>query len=399
MESFKSSDVVAHFNTLKASGAEKWWNEYVVFEWNKIRLGKNSTKWITIKYTPVLNIKHKRFNIVIRNETHSGQIMPNTPEEVVELKAKFPDSRIELRTMKPSLQFQQWSRQVQTQEDRITPLYDEKNNMIVPDEQYRSTYYQIAQYIDEIFKYEMKERVNRGTFMMVYLNQNKGVSIEELKSKIGHVNDCDTIIRDDDAITIREKYPTTFQELLKGMLTVSSTKIGSIIQERISDKAIKNKGAKLPNPMTRVTIPFDAKTGQSLATILDKDKPFKCNGKKGYETATVNNEQVNAKNIHQFIPSRSVIDGIINMDSICFSQLGISLPVKASMIIVQQPSKRENNILSICNEIYGSDDEKSDDEKSEPNDTPLVTQNTVVYNDTASSSKTYNEALLSALNV
>jgi len=339
-----------------------------------------------------LTVKPKKLSVIIRNEVHSGQIMPNTPEEVVELKSKFPDSKIELRTMKPSLQFQKWSKQVPTQEDRISPVMNENGEQILPDDQYLSSYYQIANYINDIFKCEMKQRTERGSYLMVYLNQNKNTTAKEAREKIGHVNDCDTIISDDDANTIREKYPNMYNEIMKGILTISNTKVGTIIQERISDKALKNKGAKLPNPMTRITIPFDTKTGLPvMVTILDKNKPFKCNGRRGYEDAKYNNVPINSNNIHLFIPSRSVIDSVVSMDSVCFSQLGISLPIKASLIVVQQPMKRENNIYNMCCEMYGDEFD---------NDTESVAESTITLpnnnTDTESTNK-YNDSLLNDL--
>ena len=355
-ESFKASDIVAHFNQLKSTGVENWWSNYVSFQWTRIRSGKNSTKWLTLQYTPNLSIKPKRLSVIIRDEVHSGQIMPSTAEEVIEMKSKFPDAKIEIRTMKPSLQFQKWSKQVPTQEDRITPIIDENGKVVVPEDKYLSNYYQVAYYIDEIFKYEMKQRTDRGSFLMLYLNQNKNATAKELREKIGHVNECDTIMCDYDANIIRDKYPDKYVDLMKGVLTVSNIKISTIIQERISDKAVNNKGAKLPNPMTRITIPFDPKISTPpMVTILDKSKPFKYNGKKGYENATYNDKPIDSTNIHLFVQSRSIVDGIINMDSVCFSQLGISLPVKASLLIIQPPIKRENNVLNICTEIYGDD--------------------------------------------
>ena len=35
--------------------------------------------------------------------------------------------------------------------------------------------------------------------------------------------------------------------------------------------------------------------------------------------------------------------------------MGISLPIKASSIVVQQPIKRENNVFTTCSDIYGDD--------------------------------------------
>jgi hypothetical protein len=363
-DSFKAVDIVNHFKSLKQSITEEnWWNGYISIEWNKIRPGKNSTKWLTFKYTPDVSIKSKRLSVIIRDEIHSGQIMPNTQEDVIELKTKFPESKIELRTMKPSIQFQKWSKQVPTQEDRISPVIDENGNRVVPGDEYLSIYYQLATFIDEIFRYEMNIRIERGSFLMMYLSQNKECTAKDARDYIKHINECDTIITDDQANTIRSRYPSKYIDVLKGILVVSSTKIGTIIQERISDKAVNNKGAMLPNPMTRITIPFDPKSGEPMSvTILDKNKPFKCGPKKGYEIATYKNQPINANNIHWFIPSRSVIDGIISMDSICFSQLGVSLPIKATLLVVQQPVKRENNLFSMCQEIYGENTSEYDED-------------------------------------
>ena len=403
-ESFKASDIVAHFKQLKSTGDEIWWKNYISFEWSRIRSGKNSTKWITLKYTPDLATKPKRLSVIIRNEVHSGQIMPSTPEDVAELKTRFPEAKIELRTMKPSLQFQKWSKQVPTLEDRISPVIDDNGNQVVPDEEYLSSYYQLAYDIDKIFKYEMRQRTERATLMMVYLSQHKTASAKEVRDAVGHVNECDTIMRDDDANIIRESYSDRYVDLMKGVLTVSSTKVGTIIQERISDKAVKNKGAKLPNPMTRITIPFETtkpKPGlPPSVTILDKSKPFKCNGKKGYKNAEYNDKPVDANNVHWFIPSRSVIDGVINMDSVCFSQLGISLPIKASIIVVQQPVKRENDVITICNEIFGDDSDDDLDDIPETITTESVISEQVSEQATSSNKDhSLSDSLLNDLSV
>lgn len=360
--SFKASDVVEHFKQLKANNKGKWWNDYVVFDWSKIRPGKNATKWVSIRYTNDLTVPHRRLSVIIRNEVHIGQIMPTRQEDVVELKSKFPEMRVEIRTTKPTIQFQKWSTQVRTQEDKVSYILDNEGKPVLPDDKYLSVYYQLASDVEYMFKQEVKQRVDRGNLMSLYLLQNPESTPKEIRDKIGHVNDCDTIIRDDEAISIRENYNGS-NELLKGVLTITSTKICSIIQDRISDKAPKNKGVKLPNPMTRVTIPVGDKpkvTGAQPFNILDKSKLIVVNGKKGFDTAKVGDNPIDNDNIHSFIVSRSIIDGIVNMDYICFSQMGISLPVKAQTIIVQQPIRRERDSYSMCSEIYGDEFEFSD---------------------------------------
>jgi hypothetical protein len=352
---FKVRDVIEHFKTLKESGEEKWWSEYLQFEWNNVRNSSN-TKWVSIKYRNNLTTPFSRFSVVIVDELHIGQIMPATDEDVAEIKEKNPDSRCEKRQTKASLQIQKWSKMVQTQEDRIS-LVIENGKPVLPEEKYLSNYFQVASFIDEAFKYELKERIERYTSIILYLAQHKKCTdtietIQDIRKTIGHVKEGDTIIQDSESKSLKEKFPNTHHEFIKGFIIVNNTKLFPIVQEYISEKAIRNKGMKLPNPMTRITIPFDFKTLASQCTILDKNKPFTNNGRIGYEQATVNDLPINSLNVHKFITSRCVIDGIINMDSMCFSQLGISVPVKVNTIIVKQPEKTENNILNICENIY-----------------------------------------------
>jgi len=356
---FKASDIVQHFNQLKSIKEDNWWKEYLVFEWNNVRSGKNNTKWISIKYRQKLSDNFSRLNVIIVGEIHTGQIMPNTLEDVAEIKARNPEAKVEQREMKPSLQFQKWSKQVQTQEDRVSLIIQPNGKPLLPGDEYLSKYFQVAAYVDEIFKKEIQERIERYTMLVVHLAQNKGIkdtpeSMQELRKQIGHVNDGDTIVQDSDYKSLKEKFPKSIDELIKGFVKITNSKCSSIIQEYISDRALKNRGQRLPNPMTRVTIPFDSKgSAANLVNILDKNKPFKSSGRIGFERGLINGEPVNANTIHKFIVSKCVIDGVICLDSICCSQLGISIPIKITTMIVKQPVKRENNIFNVCNSIYG----------------------------------------------
>lgn len=370
---FKAGDIVALFSPLKtkAKTGDRWWKDYIQFEWNNIRPGKNNTKWVSIKFRNNNNVGYSRLNIIIVGEIHTGQIMPNRLEDVAEIKAKNPDTKVEQRQLKASLQFQKWSKQVPTQEDKVS-LIIENGKPVVPDDEFLSKYFQAVEYIDEIFKTEINERIERYMSIMFYLSQNKNLpdtseTVNDIRNNIGHVIDGDTIIQENEYKTLKDKFPKHIEELTKGFIKVNSNKCGSIIQEYISDKAIKNKGLKLPNPITRITIPFDLKGDPQNLTILDKDKAFKLNNKMGFDLATINNKPVNADTIHKLIISRCIIDGVICMDSLCFSQIGISLPIKASTIIVKQPNKRENSIFNVCQEIYGVDSSIFENKKEDEN--------------------------------
>jgi hypothetical protein len=360
---FRVSDVVEHFEELKNLNTEKWWKNNVIIEWDKVR-PSTKTKWISIRYRKNSTDYPAKLNVIVMNELHIGQIQPVTAEDVADLKNKNPEARVTQRTMKPCIQVQRWSTIVPTLEDRITPVFD-NNKQVLPDEKFRSKYFQFAEYMDEIFKTEIEERANRSLDLMLNQINSKNKektsidtleAVAQIRINIGHLHDGDTIIQESDYIKLKEKFPNTFAELTKGFIQVSSTKVFPIIQEFISPKAIKNKGIKLPNPLTRITIPFDLLTNAATAVILDKSIPSIIGNKKIFNPAKVDDEPVNALNVHKFILSRSKFDGIVCMDSICLSSLGISIPTKFTTLIIMPPIKREgNSITDICDGIYGND--------------------------------------------
>ena len=86
---FKASNVVKHFKELESTGNDKWWENYVIFDWSNIR-DSQTTRWMSIKYTPTIGVKPERFVISIINEIHTGRILPTSVEEINELRTQFP---------------------------------------------------------------------------------------------------------------------------------------------------------------------------------------------------------------------------------------------------------------------------------------------------------------------
>jgi hypothetical protein len=364
--SFKVNDILNHLNELKSSNTEYWWKNFIEIDWSNVRSSIN-TKWISIKYRPNINVQASRLNVVILNEKHVGQIIPLIPEDNTADKTKVPDR--DTRTTKVSIQIQKWSRPVKTMEDRITP-YMENGKPVYPEDKYLSKYYQFIELLQEIFMTEVEERTDRSNKLMNIIRESKNKvtaldtieGVTNIRQTIGHVCDGDTIIIDNDYKNVKEKFKTCYAELLKGFIQVSNSKIFPLVQEYVSDKALKNKGCKLSNPMTRITIPFDLKTYESTALILDKSKEIKIDGKKTFEPAKVDNQPVNAQNIHKVIEPGSIIDGIICMDAICFSQLGTSIPIKLSTGIIMHPSKKAYSVTDVCDSIYGNETTTSTNE-------------------------------------
>jgi hypothetical protein len=369
---FKASDIANHLKSLKEnSDKENWWDKYITFDWKNIRDSKN-TRWMHIRYSPDLVTPHRKLTAIIRNEVHTGYIIPNTIEELNELKNKNPENGNlpnDPRKMKPSIQIQKWSVPVRTQPDSVIPLLDDSGNPMYPSDDFLSDYFQVAAYVDEIFSYEFDIRHERGLKFINLLKENKNISPSEIREKIGHKYIGDTIIDEDKYKNIRDKYSDEkCKEYTEGFVKVKLYHLSHIIQDRISDKAIKNKGLRLPNPITRISLVLE--NGKMPDTVIqDKTKKHPEN-KKSFELARVDGELVNAENVHKFITPQSRIDGFINLDSVCFSQLGISIPVKATLIVVDQYKKKNFSPEEITDQIYDTDDDENDTVNKTPSPTP-----------------------------
>ena len=93
--------------------------------------------------------------------------------------------------------------------------------------------------------------------------------------------------------------------------------------------------------------------------MYDKSKSFQgAAGKTEYELARLPGPSesdplvlVGTNNVHEFVTSQSKIDGIIEMDAVCYSNMGISLPVKASKLVVEPAAGGGYTI----DDIYGDE--------------------------------------------
>jgi hypothetical protein len=341
--------LVAHLNGLKAEAGEdgKWWKGVIEIEWSQVRKGGNNTGWISVFYT---NPQRLRSRLVVRftGERHTGQIMPNTDAGVAELAARVNAKvRVEKRTKKVAVQVQKWTTQVKTAEDGISLLYGEDGLPVLPGDESLSPYYQAASLVNEAFSAEATERVERGAALLAKANElvrgNKGVTPGAILDAFiasqppGYVRAPGDVIVDNAGVqALRRVFPAV-DTLIKGAITAPITKIASLTQEFIGASAKQNANKPLPNPMTRFAVNFDKDTGVAEIPIHDKGLPYTENGRPRFEFAKVDGEPVNADNVHLFLLSRSTIDGIANWDSVCISSMGVSMPVKADLLIIERP--------------------------------------------------------------
>lgn len=359
---FNASQVAARLSALKAASSEEgaaWWKPAIDIEWYVPPRSSANCGWITINYIDEAGVKG-RLMLRVNGEKHIGQMMPNTDAGVAEMAAanKNPMFAPKKRTMKPCIQIQKWSVPVQTAEDGVTLLKDATGNLIVPSDDKLSPYYIVASYVNEAFITEANERVERGNALYDLANkmkkENKAVTGQEILEAFNA--ECDAprtmndIIFEQARATALRKIPASGGEVLtKSTIIAPKSSIANLIQEFVSEKSTKNQGQPLPNPMTRISLAFDNDTGAAKMQIFDKSAPYIVGGHQKFDVAKIEGKPVDADNVHKFVQSRSVIDGIIVMDSICLSSMAISIPVKAEVIVVERPVQRGVDI----DDVYG----------------------------------------------
>ena len=369
---FKAPDVAARLAALKKAAVEDgkeesaWWTPALTFEWSSLRKpnnGKgNGTQWVSVNFTDAAGTT-ARLIVRVNNERHTGQIMP-TEAGVAKLAAQNPNMEIVKRTKKPSVQIQKWAAQVKTAEDGVTVLTDADGQPMLPGDEKLSTYYKVACLVNEAFTSEAKERVDRGTALLKKAVEMKRADkavtaqavIEAFATDNGPRRPGDMILSSESVGAFRKLFPAQKDSdlLTKGAIITSNVKIANLVQEYISDQAKKNAGLRLPNPMTRVAMNFDEKNGMAKMDFYDKNLSYKATtGKTKYEVGKVDGNLINVDNVHEFVLRGSSIDGIFNLDSVCLSNMGISMPVAAKILVVGRPSSREFGL----EDIYDDDDD------------------------------------------
>lgn len=369
---FNAPDVAARLAALKKGAVEDgkeesaWWAPALKIEWTSIRKGNNGTQWASVSFTDANGVTD-RLVVRINGERHSGQIMPASDAGVAELAArvKNPNAKVEKRTKKASIQIRKWAAQVKTAEDGITVLADADGQPMLPGDEMLSPYYEVACLVSEAFTSEAKERVDRGLALLTKAAEMKRADkyvtaqdvVEAFAAANGRRRPGDMILSSESVGAFRKLFPAQKETdlLTKGAAITSNVKITNLVQEYISDQAKKNAGRPLPNPMARVAMNFDGTTGIAQMAFFDKSAPYMAEGnKQKYEIGRVDGDPINADNVHKFVLSRSSIDGILN-HSVCFSNMGISIPVKAEILVVDKPSSREVSLDDVYDDgVYAA---------------------------------------------
>jgi hypothetical protein len=310
---FNASEVYDRLANLKAEAGDDphWYRPAITFETGKVRPGKSGSKWSDVIFND--GKKSGSLRMRLKGERHTGQIMPITDEEVTRLQAlnKNPNRAIKKRDKDATVNVTEFSARVKTlNDDGVTLTYDEGGQPILPGDEYRSAYFSAARLINEAFQTEMNDLIAAG------------------------------------------KIAASAAKAPPGAVITTNLKVCSMIQESIAAS-----GATMANPIARLQLNFDKKTGLASEKLLfyDKDKPFDENGKQKYEAAKVDGQPITAENIHRFLTSGSTFDGLINF-GLCYSNLGISCTRHVEVLVVEQPKR--SHVTQ--DDVYGEDEAQED---------------------------------------
>lgn len=269
--------------------------------------------------------KTGRLIVKVVKEKHVGQIVPLDEAELAKLNASRGDKygvMNKVRDRNPTLNVQKYKVYVKT-DDSGAPIGE------LPGAEQVSDYFQVVAFVDEFF-YETMNRLIAEKKVMVHNPRNKDTP--------------------------------------SNSVFVPSTKIVPMFQSQVSATSNKNPGMELVNPISRIDMKFDPKTGlPSKTAFFDYTTEYRdeVTKKKAFEPLLFDGQPVTASNIHM-LASNSTFSGIVNMNAICYSNMGISIPTRLEIVIVEPPPVRSIDV----SDVFGDSDD--DDSSSANKATPAM---------------------------
>ena len=98
---------------------------------------------------------------------------------------------------------------------------------------------------------------------------------------------------------------------------------------------------------------FDKDTGiPKKVTFCDYTKSHRNaeTGRRAFEPLTFDGHPVTAYNVHM-LSSHSIFSGIVNMNVVCASNMGISIPSEMEIVVVEPPATRSVGV----DDVFDSD--------------------------------------------
>lgn len=324
----------------------RWYKNILWAEWSQCKPGANSTQRIPIMCR--LGSIEGRLVVKAFGEKHTGRIDPLLDEDVakinVELKGR--SFSVKKRTKQPAIQIQKYTVPVPTEADGVTVAKDESGKPKYPSDDKISMFYRFAEHLE--------------TFLITEYEIHTDPEFKGPGRLVASTN-----------LALRkkgEKGATPAIASAAGTITVPNLKLAVPTQRVISAESLKNAGKELPNPMTRITMKFKEDTLKPIGfAIHNMDKKFFNPEKKrnDFELATVEVDgkqvPVDAANIHAFLLSGSKVDMIVNADSICSSQLGLSVPFQAKLVVASAANRQSIG----TGDLYSEEEDEEGEEGEE----------------------------------
>lgn len=288
---FNPSEIIEACEAAEAQGGDRPLSR--VFEIDQVpRPGPNGTQYLGV--TATTRTKKGRLLLRFTNEKHSSQIAPIDDIELARINAERGTKygALEKRDRNPSITIQKYKTKIEV-DDQGRP------KSALPGLDQVSPYFRAIEYLDRFFYEEMTARKDAGKIV---------------------------------AYDPRQK-------LAPGAVAVSSVRIVPMFQAQVSRDSKKNAGMELANPLVRINMKFDKDTQMAKKTqFFDFDKPLvdPASGKKSYEPLTFDGHPITGHNVHKII-SHSTVSGISNLNAVCCSNLGISIPSDIEVLIVELP--------------------------------------------------------------
>jgi len=360
---FHCKEMAARLLALKQANPQgDWWapagqKPAIRFDWDGLN-DKKVTKWVNAYYTDGTGVSGPivfKFGSVQANgtdhEVHTGRIEPNSDAAAAEVNSGIADPKfhVKKRPGAPGLKVMLYADRVKTEADGYTLLTDEQGKPILPADDRRSPLYMTAALIGEVFAAECGVRIARGQAIVeaaVLSTSDPRTGIVKYTRRDGATpaavaqsNPAKGAFMSPDQLAILQKaYPSKGNAdvaLMTAGAIVNNLKISPTVREVFGGTSA-NKGQSRPNPVVDINLKHN-EAGIFNNKIYDMKSLSYVGGRPSYDELKVGGVPVNADNIHQAIESRSEVDGIVKMDSVCFSQVCISMPREAIMLFVKRP--------------------------------------------------------------
>ena len=288
-----------------------------VFSVDMANVRGDRTKFMTIvAATPS---KSGPVRLRVRDEVHSGRIDPKSEAEVKRLN-EASDSKygmIVQRDRAPELKINKYKVRVETDE-QARPVGD------LPGPEMESKLFKVAAHLDTWFRSKAKEML-----------------------KSGKIASADWSAENPGAPLLGPYAP--------------NTKVSTPVQKTISFSSKDNPGAPLANPILRVKLKFSEDGTASPRTLQMFDKDTKSKNAQGmtiFEPLAFEGEPATDHNIH-LLPPRSEFDGVVLMDTLCISSMGISAPMSVKTLVISPA--RAGGAGGLVDMGYDDEDDGADD--------------------------------------